>query len=400
MSVSARFTSAIFLAICFFGSSIQAAVVTTGNIYPPSPEDWSSSTTIYVGKTDDGTLAVNANNFLFSGNSFLGFSDTTKGTATISNSGTIWNIQNLTLGNEGQGELNIMEGGEVSSLASIFGYDVRSTGTLNISGDDSSWKNANDLTIGRFGNGYLNITDGGTATNSQNCTLALDSAGKGTVNVSGNGSTWENTGELCVGDGGKGTLNISDGGLVCISGTLTIDADGNGDSVINIASGGKLALFGNAEESLSAFLDLVQGTDAIRYWDNSLGNWSPLTTGTLGTDYTLKYMTEGQLDHCTLLTVLGQPQNEPGPGDANGDGRVDGSDVTILAGSWQILSGATWEMGDFNGDGKVDGSDVTILAGSWQVGVDATNATTVPEPSMLLILLFALPALGFVRHIK
>ena len=31
---------------------------------------------------------------------------------------------------------------------------------------------------------------------------------------------------------------------------------------------------------------------------------------------------------------------------------------------------ATWEMGDFNGDGVVDGSDVTILAGNWQYGVD------------------------------
>ena len=61
------------------------------------------------------------------------------------------------------------------------------------------------------------------------------------------------------------------------------------------------------------------------------------------------------------------------PGDANLDGRVDGSDVTILAGNWQAgvidETNATWSMGDFNGDGKVDGSDVTILAGNWQAGV-------------------------------
>ena len=80
------------------------------------------------------------------------------------------------------------------------------------------------------------------------------------------------------------------------------------------------------------------------------------------------------------------------PGDANNDGKVDGSDVTILAGNWQHgVSGsadATWEMGDFNGDGKVDGSDVTILAGNWQSGVTAA-ATSVPEPGMLLLLLGA-----------
>ena len=74
------------------------------------------------------------------------------------------------------------------------------------------------------------------------------------------------------------------------------------------------------------------------------------------------------------------------PGDANGDGRVDGSDVTILAGNWQygIDDGqfATRAMGDFNGDGQIDGSDVTILAGNWQYGANST-ATAVPEPATL-----------------
>lgn len=83
------------------------------------------------------------------------------------------------------------------------------------------------------------------------------------------------------------------------------------------------------------------------------------------------------------------------PGDANEDGRVDGSDVTILAGNWQTLTGATWGMGDFNKDGKVDGSDVTILAGNWQSGVDAT-AASVPEPSTLLLLLTAIVSLPLV----
>lgn len=74
------------------------------------------------------------------------------------------------------------------------------------------------------------------------------------------------------------------------------------------------------------------------------------------------------------------------PGDANRDGRVDGSDVTILAGNWQVLQNATWEMGDFNSDGKVDGSDVTILAGNWQSGVN-TAAASVPEPGLFQILI-------------
>ena len=84
------------------------------------------------------------------------------------------------------------------------------------------------------------------------------------------------------------------------------------------------------------------------------------------------------------------------PGDANNDGKVDGSDVTILAGNWQAgvdgSDGVTWGMGDFNNDGKVDGSDVTILAGNWQYGVTAT-ASAVPEPSMIMLLLTAIGSL-------
>ena len=84
------------------------------------------------------------------------------------------------------------------------------------------------------------------------------------------------------------------------------------------------------------------------------------------------------------------------PGDANGDGMVDGSDVTILAGNWQILTGATWEMGDFNGDGKVDGSDVTILAGNWQAGVTPA-ASAVPEPNVLILLTAGMLSALFIR---
>ena len=91
------------------------------------------------------------------------------------------------------------------------------------------------------------------------------------------------------------------------------------------------------------------------------------------------------------------------PGDANNDGRVDGSDVTILAGNWQRgvtgTADATWEMGDFNEDGKVDGSDVTILAGNWQYGVTAT-AASVPEPSTVTMFIVAGLALSLLRRRK
>ena len=94
------------------------------------------------------------------------------------------------------------------------------------------------------------------------------------------------------------------------------------------------------------------------------------------------------------------------PGDANNDGKVDGSDVTILAGNWQAgvenpnTQTVTWSMGDFNRDGKVDGSDVTILAGNWQQGV-AAAAAAVPEPSVTAVIITMISSVAcFYRYCK
>ena len=47
-------------------------------------------------------------------------------------------------------------------------------------------------------------------------------------------------------------------------------------------------------------------------------------------------------------------------GDFNGDGIVDGADLTALLGTWGEDGAA-----DLNGDGLIDGADLTILLGAW-----------------------------------
>lgn len=51
----------------------------------------------------------------------------------------------------------------------------------------------------------------------------------------------------------------------------------------------------------------------------------------------------------------------PCPSDLNGDGSVNGSDLTVLLGAWGTANTAA----DLNGDGSVNGSDLTILLGAW-----------------------------------
>ena len=50
------------------------------------------------------------------------------------------------------------------------------------------------------------------------------------------------------------------------------------------------------------------------------------------------------------------------PGDANRDGKVDFSDLLVLAQHYGMNTLATWTDGDFNGDGSVGFDDVLILA--------------------------------------
>lgn len=83
------------------------------------------------------------------------------------------------------------------------------------------------------------------------------------------------------------------------------------------------------------------------------------------------------------------------PGDANGDGLVDGNDYTIWADHF-LMTGATLDDGDFNGDGIVDGGDYTLWADNYSVPALA-SAMSVPEPaSLALAVAGSLAALGVI----
>ena len=87
------------------------------------------------------------------------------------------------------------------------------------------------------------------------------------------------------------------------------------------------------------------------------------------------------------------------PGDANHDGVVDISDLTVLSLNWEDASeDKTWEQGDFNGNKYVDISDLTILSGHWTPGGSSfaealASIGTVPEPATFAMLIAGLVGL-------
>ncbi len=65
-----------------------------------------------------------------------------------------------------------------------------------------------------------------------------------------------------------------------------------------------------------------------------------------------------------VLLNTTEPENSPAPGDANGDGIFNSSDLVAVfqAGEYedQILANSTFEEGDWNGDGEFDSGDLVL----------------------------------------
>ncbi|MBN2294469.1 MAG: SUMF1/EgtB/PvdO family nonheme iron enzyme [Pirellulales bacterium] len=80
----------------------------------------------------------------------------------------------------------------------------------------------------------------------------------------------------------------------------------------------------------------------------------------------------------------------PEPGDATGDGKVDVSDLGVLASNYGTTSGAEWDEGDFTGEGAVDVSDLGVLASHYGFG---TTVASVPEPNTIILLLCGIATL-------
>jgi T5SS/PEP-CTERM-associated repeat protein len=276
---------------------------------------------LYVGRLGDGTLRIINGATLESDRGYIGGYDGFvpsgtefgKGAVTVGGVGSTWtNGGELYVGYRGDGTLSITGGAMANNVWNGYIGNVDGTGIVTVQGVGSYWNNDGTLYVGYSGEGTLNITDGAIVRNRSGY-LGYEYV-SGTVNVQGEGSCLINNGSLYMGRYGTGLLNIFDGGLVAVGGTLTMSKFSFSDGFINMDSGGKLALYGKADDSLSQFMSLIEGGsyDTIRYWSEAIiidaGRGGPGWASILyapydGVDYTLEYLTEGDLAGYTVLTV-------------------------------------------------------------------------------------------------
>jgi T5SS/PEP-CTERM-associated repeat protein len=334
--------------------------------------NWNSGT-LGVGYKQEGSLTVSDGVEVLTEFGHLGYRSGSTGTATVTGAGSKWtNSISLTVGEGGgSGTLTIEGGGQVTTVEGFLGRGNASTcsGTATVTGVGSQWTNSDSFFVGYTHGGTLTIEAGGQVSNTTGY-LGRDSDSTGTAAVTGVSSKWTSDGYLYVGYDGSGSLTISGGGLVT-AGALAIDTDSDGDSFINMATGGMLALFGNADDSLSQFLSLVDGTDAIRHWDATLADWSPLTAATYGEDYTLSYLTEGDLAGYTLLTV-GRV------GDFDNDDDIDGRDLLAWQRNPSLGSLNDWQ--DQYGNESLAAATVVPEPGSLSLAFGLIVASCIARP--------------------
>jgi len=296
-------------------AATNAEVTGSGDVDPADPSTWDMDTHAYIGYSDWGRLAIADGDAVFSVVDYIGALPGSTGEVAIDGTGSTWTTCEIYIGDQGNGTLDITNGARLNSACGSIGVASGSTGVVKVDGPGSMWADSEEVTagigVGQNGNGTLQITNGGAFTT---IILAIGcfAESTGMVTVDGAGSTCaigKMGGFLDVGLGGNGTLNITSGGLVSVA-KLSIDYDEDGRDHINMALGGMLALYGQADASLADFLGLIDGTDSIRYWDDSISEWSNITGATYGQDYTLNYMTEGDLMGYTVLTVF-TPAPEP-----------------------------------------------------------------------------------------
>ena len=224
-------------------SGEQGIVTVIGTDGSGNASTWTNTGILRVGRLGTGTLNILDGGLVTVADiAYIGDDVGSQGTVNVSGqdangNASMWTgTSDIVIGEFGSGTLNITAGGQVGSQSGWIGSNVGGQGIVNVSGVGangvaSTWTNAGDVRVGYDGNGTLNITDGGKVI-SVGGQIGANSDGVGQVLVSGAGSLWENSGRINVGGSGTGTLRIENGASVS-SNDGVVGASGHGDAIIS-----------------------------------------------------------------------------------------------------------------------------------------------------------------------
>ncbi|MBF34141.1 MAG: hypothetical protein CME94_07990 [Hyphomonadaceae bacterium] len=144
---------------------------------------------------------------------------TTVSTLTINGPNASWTgARDFSVGAAGgQGRLEILGGGTLSTDTSNIGNGGPSSGSALVSGSGSSWTATDTFFHGLSTVADLTVADGGEVS-ANTFHIALNRGAEATTLVTGAGSQLSATGDFTLGYGGQGSLTLAEGGTASVSG--------------------------------------------------------------------------------------------------------------------------------------------------------------------------------------
>jgi fibronectin-binding autotransporter adhesin len=244
-----------------------------------------------VGDAATGALTIE-NGTLEAYNTAIG-KDGGTGTITVDGASAVFrSLTPISVGGEnGTGTLTIRNGGSVSSLQGVIGDGVGSTGTVTVDGPNSSWVTTGaGMVIGNYGEGHFTVS-GGASVRNERAMLGLAPTGRGTLVVTGAGSSWTDSGDMYVGyQGGAGTLEVRAGGSVEIFNSLYVGYGGEGIASVSgadatltahggvVVGGGRNGTFtvsnGATVNSGGGYIDAASGYQGIATVTGAGSTWT------------------------------------------------------------------------------------------------------------------------------
>ncbi|WP_050773814.1 autotransporter domain-containing protein [Pseudovibrio sp. JE062] len=235
---------------------------------------------LVVGDYGQGSLIVSDGGALesYSG-SYIGSNNGSTGRVEVTGTGSTWGSSYwIYVGDNGDGTLTVSDGGAVSNAFSKIGRIGGSSGRVEVTGTGSTWTNTDDLVIGVSGDGTLMVSDGGTVSNTHG-RIGHYSSSTGSVEVTGTGSAWINSSWLTVGDFGEGALKVSDGGSVSNANSNIGSGSGSTGAVEVTGTGstwessGTLDVGGDGDGTLTISEDAIVSVSGVtRLGSNATGS--------------------------------------------------------------------------------------------------------------------------------
>ena len=187
-----------------------------------------------------GNLSISQGISVSSAKGVLGYNTGSQGTATVTGAGSEWITRDeLIVGQDGLGRLNISDGGKVIPDEFYIGDGPFAYGIVDVI-DSGSFLEVKDAYVGRHGSGSLTIRDGalgGRPGHNYSLYLASEPGSHGSVEVTDSGSSWQG-GTIHVGSKGVGSLDVVQGGNIQLTGSLNIGSHDSSYGEVNISGSG------------------------------------------------------------------------------------------------------------------------------------------------------------------